>query len=133
MRCSCDWWGNVEDMLIFGMIVLALLATAGLTLIKASRVGFSPKKPKRVRENLPLLTVARAARKEDALAALETWKESHRAIAERLAPADFLVDSMRGRSTTWTRVRVNLKNIPEAERPMNEEPVDTLAPKPQTP
>jgi hypothetical protein len=32
-----DWWGNVEDMLIFGMIVLALVATAGLTLIKASR------------------------------------------------------------------------------------------------
>jgi hypothetical protein len=37
MRCSCDWWGNVEVMLIFGMIILALLATAGLTLIKASR------------------------------------------------------------------------------------------------
>jgi DNA ligase D-like protein (predicted polymerase) len=61
----------------------------------------------------PLIEIARASRKEDALQAVEKWKAQHAEIAALLAPADILVDSMRGRSSTWTRVRVNLKNVPE--------------------
>src|SRR6266487_3571619 len=65
----------------------------------------------------PLLEIARAARKGDALAGLERWKVRHPEAAARLEPADVLVDSMRGRSSTWTRVRVNLEHVPEGLRP----------------
>ena len=60
----------------------------------------------------PLIEIARSARKDDALAEVETWKQRHPEVAELLEPSDILVDSMRGRSSTWTRVRVNLKNVP---------------------
>jgi hypothetical protein len=65
----------------------------------------------------PLIEVARAAKKADALEQLEAWKARHPAVAALLLPSDVLVDSMRGRSSTWTRVRVNLEHVPEAERP----------------
>ncbi len=68
----------------------------------------------------PLLEIARAARKEDGLLGLERWKARHPEAAAHLKPADVLVDSMRGRSTTWTRVRVNLENVPEDQRPPQE-------------
>jgi DNA ligase D-like protein (predicted polymerase) len=70
----------------------------------------------------PLITVAKAQRAEDALAGLERWKARHPAAAGRLAVDDVLVDSMRGRSSTWTRVRVNLRRVPESERPAEEAP-----------
>ena len=65
----------------------------------------------------------RAARKDDALAGLERWKARWPAAAEALEEADVLVDSMRGRSTTWTRVRVNLIHVAEDDRPP-QEPLD---------
>jgi bifunctional non-homologous end joining protein LigD len=68
----------------------------------------------------PLIEISRAARKEDALAELERWKARHREAAARLEPADVLVDAMRGRSSTWTRVRVNLQHVPVALRPPQE-------------
>jgi DNA ligase D-like protein (predicted polymerase) len=71
----------------------------------------------------PLVEIGRSDRKEDALAGLERWKARHPAAAGHLQPADVLVDSMRGRSTTWTRVRVNLEHVPEALRPA-QEPLD---------
>jgi DNA ligase D-like protein (predicted polymerase) len=71
----------------------------------------------------PLIEIARAAHHGDALAGLERWKARHPNAAALLAPADVLVDAMRGRFTTWTRVRVNLRNVPEAERPQ-QEPLD---------
>ncbi len=54
------------------------------------------------------------------MAGLERWKARHRAVVRYLEPRDVLVDSMRGRSTTWTRIRVNLQHVPEAERPSQE-------------
>ncbi len=71
----------------------------------------------------PLIEVARAAKKDDALAGLERWKARHASAASHLGPADVLVDAMRGRSSTWTRVRVNLEHVPEALRP-RQEPLD---------
>ncbi len=68
----------------------------------------------------PLLEIARARRKDDALAGLERWKTRHPEAAALLHPADVLVDSMRGRSSTWTRIRVNLEHVPEALRPAPE-------------
>ena len=68
----------------------------------------------------PLIEIGRAAHKEDALAGLERWKARHPEAAAHLQPADILVDSMRGRAMTWTRIRVNLQHVPEAMRPSQE-------------
>jgi bifunctional non-homologous end joining protein LigD len=68
----------------------------------------------------PLIEIGRAQRKEDALAGLERWKERHPDAAAHLEPADVLVDAMRGRFTTWTRVRVNLQHVPVELRPVQE-------------
>ena len=68
----------------------------------------------------PLIEIGRAARKEDALAGLERWRARHPEAAAHLAPADVLVDAMRGRFHTWTRVRLNLQHVPEALRPAQE-------------
>jgi len=70
----------------------------------------------------PLITVAKAEHEADALAGLERWKARHPEAAGRLQVDDVLVDSMRGRSSTWTRIRVNLRHVPEGERPPEEPP-----------
>jgi len=69
-----------------------------------------------------LITIAKAEHKEDALAGLERWKARYPAAAARLQVDDVLVDSMRGRSSMWTRIRVNLRHVPEGERPAEEAP-----------
>jgi bifunctional non-homologous end joining protein LigD len=74
----------------------------------------------RRRTTMPLIEVARAATEAEAMEGLERWKARHPDVWTHLAPADLLVDSMRGRSTTWYRVRLNLRNVPEAERPPQE-------------
>ncbi|HEX9124285.1 MAG TPA: DNA primase, partial [Actinomycetota bacterium] len=74
----------------------------------------------RRRTSMPLVEVARAATKEEAMEGLERWRERHPEAWSYLAPADVLVDAMRGRFTTWTRIRLNLRNVPEAERPPQE-------------
>jgi len=71
----------------------------------------------------PLIEIGRAQRKEDALAGLDRWKARHPDAAAHLQPADVLVDSMRGRSSTWTRIRVNLEHVPTKLRPA-QEPLD---------
>ena len=71
----------------------------------------------------PLLEIARARRKEDALAGVDRWRARHPEAAAMLQPADVLVDAMRGRFATWTRVRINLQHVPEALRPAAE-PLD---------
>jgi hypothetical protein len=87
--------------------------------VAPSRAKSAPKKP---RTKMPLLVVANSPNKEAALAGLERWKAEHAAAAEFLAVDDVLVDSMRGRSSTWTRIRVNLRHVPEALRPPQETP-----------
>jgi bifunctional non-homologous end joining protein LigD len=69
----------------------------------------------------PLIEVARARRKEEALQQLESWQARYPDAAAWLQPADVLVDSMRGRSATWTRVRVNLQHVPIQQRPAQEQ------------
>ncbi len=74
----------------------------------------------RRRSSMPLIEIARAATTEEAMAGLERWRARHEDVWPHLAPADVLVDQMRGRFTTWTRIRLNLRNVPEAERPPQE-------------
>lgn len=71
---------------------------------------------------MPLLVIANSPNKEAALAGLERWKRKHKKVVKYLAADDVLVDSMRGRSSTWTRIRVNLRNVPEDLRPAQEPP-----------
>jgi bifunctional non-homologous end joining protein LigD len=75
----------------------------------------------RRQSTMPLIEIARAATKAEAMAGLDRWKARHPKVAGHLAPEDVLVDSMRGRSSTWTRIRVNLQHVPEPERPGQEE------------
>jgi bifunctional non-homologous end joining protein LigD len=79
-----------------------------------------PAKPPRVR--MPLIVIAKSPDRAAALAGLERWKLRHPEAANYLAVDDVLVDSMRGRSSTWTRIRVNLRNVPEAIRPLEGTP-----------
>jgi hypothetical protein len=75
---------------------------------------------KRRASKFPLVEIGRARRKEDALAGLERWKKRHPKAARHLEPADVLVDAMRGRYSTWTRIRINLQHVPESLRPPQE-------------
>ena len=80
------------------------------------------RRPRTPRTKMPLVTVASSPSKDAALAGLARWKEKHAEAAKHLAEDDVLVDSMRGRSSTWTRIRINLRHVPEAERPPAETP-----------
>jgi len=86
---------------------------------KSAAVKQAVKKP---RVKMPLIVVANSPDKAAALAGLEQWKSKYAQAAALLAPEDVLVDSMRGRSSTWTRIRINLRNVPEAIRPKQETP-----------
>jgi bifunctional non-homologous end joining protein LigD len=74
----------------------------------------------RRRSIMPLIEVARAATEAEARAGLERWKARHPDVWPLLEPADVLVDSMRGRSTVWYRIRLNLRHVPEDRRPPQE-------------
>jgi hypothetical protein len=82
--------------------------------------------PRRVqpskRKDMPVIIVAKAANKEDALEGLSRWRERHPEASKHIKEEDVLVDAMRGRYTTWTRIRVNLRNVPKEERPEAEPP-----------
>ncbi len=87
--------------------------------VMPSRAKSAAKKP---RTKMPLIVVANSPDKSAALEGLERWKAKHGEIAGMLAVDDVLIDSMRGRSSTWTRIRVNLRHVPEDLRPPQETP-----------
>ncbi|WP_441963725.1 non-homologous end-joining DNA ligase [Mycolicibacterium houstonense] len=93
----------------------------------AKELGPAEKAPKatspdgRRQSSMPLIEIAKTKTKDEALAALDVWRERHPAVAERLEPVDVLLDGMRGPSSIWYRVRINLQHVPEAERPPQEE------------
>lgn len=89
---------------------------------EAPRVAPSKAKRSSTRVKMPLLVVANSRDKQAALDGLERWKSRHPQAAEHLAVDDVLVDSMRGKSSTWTRIRVNLRHVPEEVRPQQETP-----------
>jgi hypothetical protein len=87
---------------------------------RAAFTGTRPTPTGRRRSAIPVIEISRSAKKNEALAGLERWKERHPGVAALLEPADVLVDGMRGRSTMWYRVRVNLTHVPQADRPPQE-------------
>ncbi|MGI8898042.1 MAG: non-homologous end-joining DNA ligase [Pyrinomonadaceae bacterium] len=99
--------------------------------VAPSRARSAAKKPsgtatkpaaRKTRTRMPLLVIANSPNKDDALAGLERWKSRYPEVAKLLAVDDVLVDAMRGRSSTWTRIRVNLRKVPEGLRPPQETP-----------
>jgi DNA ligase D-like protein (predicted polymerase) len=88
--------------------------------VAPSRAKGTTKKPPRTK--LPVITIANSTDKAAALAGLDRWKTAHAAVVQHLAAEDYLIDSMRGRSSTWTRIRINLKNVPPNLRPAQETP-----------
>jgi len=87
---------------------------------RAAGYGRAPSPTGRRVSTKPLVEIARAAKKDEANAGLERWKDRHKELVEYLQPADILTDSMRGRNTTWTRIRVNLEHVPAEMRPEQE-------------
>jgi len=76
-----------------------------------------PSKSRLRAEKYPLIEVSKGKNKKEALAGLAAWKKKHPKIAKLLEPADVLVDQMRGRSSAWYRIRINLQHVPEKIRP----------------
>jgi bifunctional non-homologous end joining protein LigD len=92
--------------------------------VAPSRAKFTSKSTaKSPQTKMPLVVVANSPNRDAALAGLKRWKSKHAEVARLLAVDDVLVDSMRGQSSTWTRIRVNLRRVPEAIRPPQETPI----------
>jgi DNA ligase D-like protein (predicted polymerase) len=102
----------------------------------AEAQGPAEKAPRGARKNvdgrrtspLPLIEIARTKTRDEAMAALDVWRERHAATAKRLAPEDILVDGMRGPSSIWYRVRINLQHVPAEQRPPQEELIADYSP-----
>jgi DNA ligase D-like protein (predicted polymerase) len=84
----------------------------------AEELGPAEKPPK---GNKPLIEIARTKTREEAIAALDVWRARHPDVAQALQPTDILVDGMRGPSSIWYRIRINLEHVPEAQRPAQED------------
>ena len=103
-------------------------------LARAKELGPADKPPKgsggtgRRESSMPLIEIARTKTKDEAMAALDTWQAKYPAVAERLEPVDVLVDGMRGPSSIWYRIRINLQHVPEAERPPQEDLIADYSP-----
>jgi DNA ligase D-like protein (predicted polymerase) len=124
-----DPWAEMDD------------TAAGLErlLTLAEELGPAEKAPKgarrgtgtgRRRSVMPLIEIARTKTKDEAMAALDTWRDRHPAAADRLQPADVLVDGMRGPSSIWYRIRINLQHVPDDQRPPQEELIADYSPWP---
>jgi len=124
-----DPWEGMDD------------AAGGLDglLALAEELGPAEKAPKGARRGdgtgrrqsvMPLIEIARTKTKDEAIAALDTWRQRYPEAADRLQPADVLVDGMRGPSSIWYRIRINLQHVPDDQRPPQEELIADYSPWP---
>jgi len=104
---------------------------------RAKELGPAEKAPKGARRSdgsrsristMPLIEIAKTKTKDEAMAALDVWRERYPAAAERLEPVDVLVDGMRGPSSIWYRIRINLQHVPEEQRPPQEDLIADYSP-----
>ncbi|GAS89294.1 DNA primase small subunit [Mycolicibacterium brisbanense] len=100
----------------------------------ADKLGPAEKAPKGASRDgrrvsaMPLIEIARTKTRDEAMAALDVWRERYPEVAARLEPVDVLVDGMRGPSSIWYRIRINLQHVPEAERPPQEDLIADYSP-----
>jgi DNA ligase D-like protein (predicted polymerase) len=122
-----DSWEGMDD------------APGGLEALleRANELGPAEKAPKGARRTdgsrsrvstMPLIEIAKTKTKDEALAALDVWRERYPAAAARLEPVDVLVDGMRGPSSIWYRIRINLQHVPENQRPPQEDLIADYSP-----
>jgi len=121
-----DPWAGMNDTL-GGLESLLELADEQGPAEKAPR-GARKSAGGRRTSPLPLIEIARTKTRDEALAALDVWRERHAAAAKQLSPEDVLVDGMRGPSSIWYRVRINLQHVPETQRPPQEELIADYSP-----
>jgi bifunctional non-homologous end joining protein LigD len=115
-----DPWEGIDDH----------AGTLDALLDLAERMGPAEKAPKgtkgssggalRRTSTMPLIEIARTKTKDEAMAALDQWRARYPSIAGKLQPADVLVDGMRGPSSIWYRIRINLQHVPTDQRPPQE-------------
>ncbi|WP_396915957.1 non-homologous end-joining DNA ligase [Mycolicibacterium sp.] len=119
-----DPWEGMDDAAGSLDELLALADTLG----PAEKAPKGASRDGRRQSTMPLIEIARTKTKDEAMAALDVWRERHPAVAERLEPVDVLVDGMRGPSSIWYRIRINLQHVPEADRPPQEELIADYSP-----
>ena len=118
LRGNGDPWEGIDDA--------AGTLDALLELAERARPGGEGAEGRRRRAraganlSMPLIEIARTKTKDEAMAALDVWRERYPSVAEKLEPADVLVDGMRGPSSIWYRIRINLQHVPEDQRPPQE-------------
>lgn len=112
-----DPWEGMDDAIggLDGLLALA------------DELGPAEKAPKGAAK-MPLIEIARTKTKDEAMAALDTWRDRYPAAADRLQPADILVDGMRGPSSIWYRIRINLQHVPADLRPPQEKLIADYSP-----
>lgn len=121
-----DPWAGMDDAV--GDLDRLLVLAEELGPPERAPKGAGTRSGGRRRSSMPLIEVARTKTRDEAMAALDVWRDRHPEAAARLQPADVLVDGMRGPSSIWYRIRINLQHIPEDQRPPQEELIADYSP-----
>jgi hypothetical protein len=121
-----DPWAGMDDAV--GELDRLLMLAEELGPPERAPKGSRPRSDGRRQSSMPLIEIARTKTKDEAMAALDTWRGRYPAVAERLQPADVLVDGMRGPSSIWYRIRINLQHVPIDQRPPQEDLIADYSP-----
>lgn len=121
-----DPWAGMDDAV--GDLDRLLVLAEELGQPERAPKGAGTRSGGRRRSSMPLIEVARTKTRDEAMAALDVWRDRHPEAAARLQPADVLVDGMRGPSSIWYRIRINLQHVPEDQRPPQEELIADYSP-----
>jgi hypothetical protein len=127
-----DPWEGMNDAAggLDGLLTLAEELGPAEKAPKGARRGTASSGTGRRQSVMPLIEIARTKTKDEAMAALDTWRRRYPAASDRLQPADVLVDGMRGPSSIWYRIRINLQHVPDDQRPPQEELIADYSPWP---
>ncbi|MCX8555790.1 non-homologous end-joining DNA ligase [Mycolicibacterium mucogenicum] len=114
-----DPWAGMDDA-AGGLEGLLALAEELGPMPKAEKPGGGASADGRRASQMPLIEIARTKTRDEAMAALDEWRSKHPEAASALEAIDVLVDGMRGPSSIWYRIRINLQHVPEELRPPQE-------------
>jgi DNA ligase D-like protein (predicted polymerase) len=121
-----DPWAGMDDAV--GELDRLLVLAEEMGPPERAPKGSGKRPDGRRQSSMPLIEIARTKTKDEALAALDFWRDRYPAVAGLLEPVDVLVDGMRGPSSIWYRIRINLQHVPEDQRPPQEELIADYSP-----